>query len=564
MDELTDMWTRTKHDFDDALTFPDWWRADLAAMVRKDRNHPSVFAYSIGNEIPEIGTGAGAAWVRRLATETRALTRPASSRAGCNGALLVMAEEIDGDTDILGEWAQAEVSEINGMMASLAERMNALGTSAAVTALTAEPLAALDIAGLNYLDSRYGPDRDSFPNRVIVGTETFPTRIDELWSAVMAHDHVIGDFTWTGMDYLGEPGLGRPHYAERDNDGGTLANFPWIASWAGDIDITGRRRPASYYREIVFGLRTDPYIAVRNPASFGLTAKPAPWSWTDSSASWSWPGSEDAPVEIEVYSDADEVELLINGASVGVLPAGLRHRYRAVFSTTYRPGTVEAIARRGARRLGSSSLRTAGPSRRDHHPRRPERVCTSAAPTSPISTSRSSMRTVHARWRRRGSPGDRGPRRGSVLGFGSAAPFTEESYADARQHAFRGHALAVVQPTRTGRIDVTVRGQHLGDATASLEVIAEASSDDESGECPVADHSPSRARSSACLGSRSSAAPGTPAPRRSTRSPRCRRRLPRPRHASRPRAEREHRFDDGTRPEPAREVQIELVRRCAA
>lgn len=195
MDELTDMWTRPKHDFDYALAFPDWWRADLAAMVHKDRNHPSVFAYSIGNEIPEIGTGAGAAWVRRLATETRALDPTRFVTSGVNGALLVMADEIDGDNEDLAEWARAEVTEINGMMASLADRMNALGVSAAVTALTAEPLAALDIAGLNYLDSRYAPDHDAFPHRVIVGTETFPTRIDELWSSVLAHDHVVGDFT---------------------------------------------------------------------------------------------------------------------------------------------------------------------------------------------------------------------------------------------------------------------------------------------------------------------------------------------------------------------------------
>lgn len=220
MDELTDMWTRTKHDFEDALAFPDWWRADLVAMVRKDRNHPSVFAYSIGNEIPEIGTGAGAAWVRRLATETRALDATRFVTSGVNGALLVTADEIDGDNEDLGEWARAEVTEINDMMASLAERMNALGVSSALTSLTAEPLAALDIAGVNYLDSRYSPDRVAFPHRVIVGSETFPTRIDELWASVLANDHVIGDFTWTGMDYLGEPGIGRPHYAGHDNAAG--------------------------------------------------------------------------------------------------------------------------------------------------------------------------------------------------------------------------------------------------------------------------------------------------------------------------------------------------------
>ena len=163
MDELTDMWTRTKHDFDDALTFPEWWRADLAAMVRKDRNHPSVFAYSIGNEIPEIGTGAGAAWVRRLATETRALDPTRFVTSGVNGALLVMAEEIDGDTEHprrMGAGRSVRDQRHDGLSRREDERSRRLRGR---HCLTAEPLAALDIAGLNYLDSRYGPDRVPSP-----------------------------------------------------------------------------------------------------------------------------------------------------------------------------------------------------------------------------------------------------------------------------------------------------------------------------------------------------------------------------------------------------------------
>lgn len=476
MDELTDIWTRTKNAFDDALTFPDWWRANLAAMVRKDRNHPSVFAYSIGNEIPEIGTGAGAVWMRRLATETRTLDPTRFVTSGVNGALLVMADEIDGHNEGLGDWAQAEVTEINDMMASLAERMNALGVSAAVTTLIAEPLAALDIAGLNYLDSRYSPDRVAFPHRVIVGSETFPTRIDELWSSVLANDHVIGDFTWTGMDYLGEPGIGRPHYADRgdaddENAGGALANYPWIASWAGDIDITGRRRPASYYREIVFGLRSAPYIAVRNPATRGRERRPAPWSWTDSSASWTWPGSEGAPIEIEVYSDADEVELFVSGVSAGTLPCGAAHRYRAVFAAVYEPGIIEAVARHSDQRCESTSLRTAETSR--HLVITPERTQVAADGHDLVYLD---IEIVDEHGTLAGDADDlleievHGV--GRLRGFGSAAPATRESYTDSRHHAFRGHALAVVQPVRSGRIDVTVRGEHLAAATTSVEVAA--------------------------------------------------------------------------------------------
>lgn len=471
MDELTDMWTRPKHAFDAALAFPDSWRTDLAAMVRKDRNHPSVVLYSIGNEIPEIGTGAGAAWARRLATETRRLDPTRLVTSGVNGALLVIADTIDGDPELLGEWASAEVSEINTMMAGLADRLNALGVSSAVSALTEETLATLDVAGFNYLDSRYDLDRTLFPHRVIVGSETFPTRIDELWAAVTAHDHVIGDFTWTGWDYLGEAGIGRPHYQGVDSAGGALADYPWGTAWVGDLDITGRRRPASFYREIVYGLRSRPYLAVRNPASFGLEPAPAPWSWSDSISSWNWAGSDGAPIEVEVYSDADEVELFVDGESAGRLPAGRAHRFRAVFAVTYRPGRIEAVAIRGGEPGERTELRTAGPAglvaRADR-----DRVSAAgddlvyvdvdlADETGVLATDREDEVTVSID----------GP--GMLQGFGSASPHNEQSYVGATHRTFRGHVLAVVRPVGEGRIVVSARSEAHGSAEVSVDAISD-------------------------------------------------------------------------------------------
>ncbi len=353
-------------------------------------------------------------------------------------------------------------------MMGLAEKMNTLGVSDAVTSLTTEVYSTLDIAGMNYLDARYELDRTLFPNRVIVGSETFPTRIDELWELVLRHPHVIGDFTWTGWDYLGEVGIGRPHYVEDTPAGGPLADYPWLTSWAGDIDITGCRRPASYYREIVFGLRREPFIAVRRPSTRGLTPKPAPWSWTDSTPSWTWQTTPGQPLEVEVYSDADEVELSINGKSVGRRAVGPQNRYRAVFDVPYDPGELTATAIRDGQPAERFSLRTASAERR---------LEVTADRTRLTADGDIAFIEIHV------VDGD-GNRAhdadgevevsvsgsGALQALGSAAPQTEESFLDDRHQLFEGRALAVVRATAPGEITVTVDSVGIASASVAMSV----------------------------------------------------------------------------------------------
>ena len=468
MDELTDVWTRSKSPEDGADHFTDWWQRDLESMVVKDRNHPSVIMYSIGNEIPEAATRTGAELSRSMTAATRRLDSTRYVTAAVNGALFVMDGAAEPEPELLGGASLDPVVEINEGTMSLEHRMNALATTEAVTELSQEAYGAPDIAGMNYQDARYELDRERFPNRVIVGSETFPTRIDQLWALVNANPHVIGDFTWTGWDYLGEPGLGRMQYREEPADG-ALASFPWLLSGAGDIDITGERRPASYYREIVFGLRAEPYLAVRRPHTRGKTMRSAPWSWTDSIASWTWPGAGAQPMEVEVYSDAPEVELFIGERSLGRRPAGPDHRYRAVFEVEYSAGQLEAVAIRDGSTAERTTLRTAGADRR---------IALAAERTEVAMDGRGlafvTVEVVDADGIR-ATDADvevelqlEGP---AVLqGFGSAAPTTEESFADARHSLHDGRALAVIRPTGAGRITVTATAP--GFAPVSLHVDA--------------------------------------------------------------------------------------------
>jgi beta-galactosidase len=146
---------------------------------------------------------------------------------------------------------------VNDLTGELHGLMDRISLSDIVTEKTAESHAIVDIVGHNYAAARYLADQAEFPNRVVVGTETLAKQIDVNWKLVEDNPHVIGDFTLTGWDYLGEATLGRTTYVG-DGAENSGPDFPWLLAWCGDNDITGYRRPSSYYREIVFGLRHEP------------------------------------------------------------------------------------------------------------------------------------------------------------------------------------------------------------------------------------------------------------------------------------------------------------------
>ncbi|WP_262059482.1 glycoside hydrolase family 2 TIM barrel-domain containing protein [Streptomyces sp. STR69] len=458
VDESFDVWTSGKSEFDYSLHFPEWWERDIEAMVAKDVNHPSVIMYSIGNEIPETGTPAGAVRGRELAEKVRSLDPTRYVTNAVNGMLAVLSElgklrQSQAKAAEAGEdEGEGEDKGINTLMADAGDMMNAISASGLVTEKTTESFAVLDVAGMNYAEARYALDRDLFPNRIILGTETFPTRIDGNWRLVEQHGHVIGDFTWTGWDYLGEVGIGRPQYltpgAGRPSH---TAPYPYLVAGCGDLDITGHRRPASYYREIVFGLRTQPYIAVRRPEHHGRSWAGTPWAWSDTVATWTWPGFEGEPVTIEVYGDADEVELLANGDSLGRRPVGEDQRFRTEFDTSYEPGELLAIAYRDGSETGRHTLRTAtGPVGLRAEADRPV-VAADGGDLAYVSlTLTDPDGTLH-------TGADRPVRlevsgAGVLLGFGSADPVSEERFDATERRTYEGRALAVLRPTGPGKI----------------------------------------------------------------------------------------------------------------
>ena len=363
MDETFDMWNRLKSNYDYGLYFQEWWERDVTAMVRKDYNHPSVVLYSVGNEIPEIGTDKGAQTCQELSDKIRSLDDTRYTLASINGVFAAgdKVDQIVADV-VAGLSAEGKLDgNVNDFMTLMDGHLDEIVVHKIISERLEKACAGVDIAGYNYMTARYEQDGKAYPNRVIVGSETYPPEIARNWDLVERLPHVIGDFTWTGWDYIGEAGVGIPAY--KWGEGGFGAAFPAQLAYPGDFDITGFRRPASYYREAVFGLRKKPYIAVQNPTHYGEFLIKTPWVISDATASWNWDGMEGKPAIVEVYAQGDEVELLLNGKSLGKKAAGKEAGFRTLFETTYEPGTLIAISYENGQEIGRSELATAGAER---------------------------------------------------------------------------------------------------------------------------------------------------------------------------------------------------------
>ncbi len=480
IDEAFDVWTSNKSTFDYSAQFLDWWERDIESMVVKDFNHPSVILYSIGNEIPETGTPVGAALGRKLAEKVRSIDNTRFVTNAINGMVSVMSEIKEAMAERFG--GESDIG-VNALMSQIGSYMNAIGASELVTERTRESFSVLDVAGMNYLDGRYELDKVLFPARTIVGTETFPTQIDINWSLVTANSHVIGDFTWTGWDYLGEAGLGRVVYSDEDGTTGVTAGFPQLAAGCGDIDITGHRRPASYYREIVFGLRAAPYIAVQRPENYARTNISGPWTWSDSISSWTWDVSEGSPIKIEVYSDADEVELILDGSSLGRHPTGRSHRYRTEFDTHYRAGELTAIASTDGIEVGRCTLRTAGNEVKFNVAVDRTDLTANAADLAYIAiTLTDAQGILNNRVDQPITLEITGP--GVLQGFGSANPSPIQQFTELTHTTFDGRALAVIRPTGPGDIQIKISSSGCEQQTIHLRVSAPKASPSEEASDP--------------------------------------------------------------------------------
>lgn len=366
MDELSDMWTLHKNSYDFALHFEECWEEVAELMVAKDYNHPSVILYSSGNEITEAGSEAGAAINRKICNKLHELDHTRFTTMGQNGLMTAGKRLKEIMTDVMGRFGIPGIdgkgnsdgsNAFNSFMSLMeGERGEYFSTHPLLTEALEGCSASCDIIGLNYLTGRHVAEHEIHPNKTVLGTETYPADIVRLWGIVKRNPHVLGDFTWAGYDYLGEAGCGIFHY---DGNANFSSVYPERAAYIGDLDLIGYRRPISYLREIVYGLRKKPYIAVERLNRYGMPCSKTPWMFKDNIASWTWPGYEGKPAAVDVYADADEVELFLNGHSLGRKPAGEQHGFTAAYEMTYEPGELTAVSYENGKETGRFSLETA-------------------------------------------------------------------------------------------------------------------------------------------------------------------------------------------------------------
>jgi beta-galactosidase len=324
IDEAFDCWREGKNLGDYHVAFDDWWQRDIESMVLRDRNHPCVVVWSIGNELIERMKPEGAQIARMLAEYIRSLdpTRPIT--AAINGAFQASGAYKDPPS-----WKNSE-----------------------------EIFRVLDIGGYNYQQKQYADDSKQFPQRIIFGTESTAREALEHWMDVKGMPNVIGDFVWTSLDYLGEAGIGRVTWEGEPFE--FLGRYPWHQANCGDLDLCGFKRPQSYYRDILWERGEKLYIAVHDPTPEGKVPVPTYWGWPEVWHNWNWPGNEGQEFTVDVYSACEEVELFLNGHSLGKQPTNLETRFTASFKVPYEPGELKAVGQRQGKPAAECTLQTVG------------------------------------------------------------------------------------------------------------------------------------------------------------------------------------------------------------
>ena len=442
-DEAFDAWGMGKQPGDYNQYFSTDWEKDLTAFVKRDRCHPCVVLWSTGNEITERGgLNDGYVWADRLAETIRRLdpSRPVSN--GVCSFWNGLDDELQAEQ--MRRWREKSAGGLQNADAGREDLLWEQYTEAFAN--------GLDVVGYNYMEDRYAQDHQLFPERVILGSENYPREIGMHWPMIEETPWVIGDFTWTAWDYIGEAGIGKatfyePGHPSIGNPWAEPSPFPWRTANDADFDITGQIRPQGVYRRIVWG-SPETGLFSYDPAVTGKVETLSNWGFPGVWRRWNWQGQEGHPVNLIVFSRAEEVELLVNGISQGRRKAGesLIHGMPLtfLFHAEYRPGTVEAVSYTDGKEVSRTALSTTG---------RPAAIRLTAE-TDSMTAGGESLCYVCAELvdeNGRTVPDAELLLRAEVtgaarlLGFGSGNPITAENYSRGQFTTWQGRALAVLQ-----------------------------------------------------------------------------------------------------------------------
>jgi len=462
MDEAFDMWVSAKRSNDYHLWFADWWARDISYMVKRDRSHPCIVSYSIGNEIHEAhGYSNGAEWSKKLADEVRKYdtSRPVTS-AVCGSWET---------TDMLGDDAPEDYREVF-MRGYTDLGNNPNDPDSEWDKRTYDFMKPLDIVGYNYAYGRYGIDCERYPERIIWGSETHAITFYDSWKAVMENPNVLGDFTWTAHDNIGETGAGRGEwdaYPDTPLVPLVLDEYPWRTCWQGDLELTGVRRPQSYFREAIWRENTEPKIFTTHPEHNGHTFSGTGWHWYDVCDTWTFDDKYiGEKVKTEVYTSADEIRFILNDKEVGTAKP---EKGIASLEILYEKGELRSEAIKDGKVINTSTLKTVG---------KASKIVITPEKKEIVADGRD---LAYFQINITDENGDRIPDAknklicsvsgGELLCVFSGDPKNEDRYTSPVCHAFGGRALAVVKTKEKGNVSITVSADLIASGSAVIKAV---------------------------------------------------------------------------------------------
>lgn len=472
LDEYTDIWYTRKNKYDYVTYFNDWWKIDLSDMVNKDFNHPCVVMYSIGNEVSETAEKKG---IELCGEMTKYLHELDSSRpvtCGINiffNYLSALGFGVHSNKKASKEFKKPKKDKavgsefFNNLAGIFGDKTMKIGASLGGSdRKSKDAFAKLDIAGYNYGILRYKKDIKKYPQRVILGSETFCKDAYSFWEKAKLFPALIGDFVWAGMDYIGEVGIGSWVY--RDHASDFKGGAGWLTAGSGRIDITGKPTCETSYTKVAFELAKIKLgvVPVNNAKN---KHSPSAWKMSNAIESWSWQGCEGKKTIVEVYARAHSVSLFIN--SKKVRSKKLNDSCMCKFKVKYQSGQLLAIAfDKNGSEIERAELRSAGVETKlslfpESNLIKSDELCyirmcytDNSGVTKPLVRGKIKIDVIN----------------GTLLGLGHACPYNADGYLLSETDTYFGEALAIIKPQSVGGITVKAKSK-CGDSIIKIEVV---------------------------------------------------------------------------------------------
>jgi beta-galactosidase len=409
--------------------FKEWSKTDLRDMILRDRNHPSIIMWSIGNEVDYPNDP-----YTHQVLNTEA-----------NPQTWAKYDEKLPNASRLGEVAKELVADVKKLDTS---RPVTAGLASALMSNETGYADALDVTGYNYQEFRYAPDHQKYPKRILYGSENGMAL--DAWNIVADNDYVLGQFLWTGFEYLGEAG-----------------QFPSRHSTSGIIDLAGNKKPEFYFRQSLWS--DKPMVFIGTTDRLTDNGPVSLWAHKRVDPVWNWNAGQ--LISVNVFTNCEEVELYLNSQSLGTKKmADFRNR-TITWEVPYQSGVLKAVARTSGRELASYEIRTAGK----------QAVITAKCDVASLRGDRQDL--AHISVTINDEAGNinysaeneitcevSGPVR--ILGIEDSNPRNIEDYKDNKQKAFHGKLLIYIQSLeKSGKAKVTLSSPGLKGTTVELNII---------------------------------------------------------------------------------------------